>query len=184
LGWEHITDFNGYDHILFIVALASVFRWEDWKKLLLLLTAFTVGHCITLVLSGLSWITISPNLIETIIPLTILFTCIQNIRTQEEQNSWIQYILVTFFGLIHGMGFSNYFKSLLGSSNEIIFPLFAFNVGIEFGQIMIVGIFLLVRTLLSMVLNPNSKESISFISGMAAGPALILFLQRLWIINS
>ena len=140
LGFEHILDPNGYDHILFVVALCAIYIYKDWKKVLILVTAFTIGHSLTLALSSLRIVTISSDLVETLIPVTIVLTCLYNIIKGKEEGSksWINYSLALGFGLIHGLGFSNFFKALLGREESIVKPLFYFNVGVELGQVIIV----------------------------------------------
>lgn len=152
LGFDHILDLNGYDHILFLVALCAAYSFREWKKILILVTAFTIGHSITLALSALSIINIDAELIELLIPITILITAILNLIINPKQGSlkWqFIYLLPLFFGFIHGMGFSNYFKALLGKESEIILPLFAFNLGVELGQICIVGILMVINYLIT-----------------------------------
>src|SRR5262245_8163628 len=149
LGKDHILDYaNGYDHILFVLALCAVYVIGDWKRILILVTAFTVGHSITLALATLNIITVSAAWVEFLIPLTLFTTAISNRFRREEILAppavQTNYLLALFFGLIHGLGFSNYLRSLLGRQESIVTPLFAFNVGLEFGQIIIVGVFLAV----------------------------------------
>jgi HupE / UreJ protein len=146
LGYKHITDFNGYDHILFVVALCAIYRVTDWKKILYLVTAFTIGHSVTLALAALKMVDYSTDFVEFLIPVTIIFTCVSNFfhRSTEnvldhEQFSQSRYFLALSFGLIHGLGFSNYLRSLLGKDQNIIPQLLAFNIGLEFGQLVIVS---------------------------------------------
>jgi hypothetical protein len=145
LGYKHITDFDGYDHILFIIALCAIYRISDWKKILYLVTAFTIGHSITLAMAATQVIEYDTNFIEFLIPLTIIITCVSNFfhRSTEsvldpEQFSPARYFLALGFGLIHGLGFSSYLRSLLGKDQSITMQLLAFNVGLEFGQLVIV----------------------------------------------
>ncbi|WP_064197180.1 MULTISPECIES: HupE/UreJ family protein [Emticicia] len=147
LGYQHITDLNGYDHILFVVALCAIYRVTDWKRVLYLVTAFTVGHSVTLALAALNMIEYDSTLIEFLIPVTIIITCFSNLFHKSsdsvlnpEEFSRIRYFIAMMFGLIHGMGFSSYLKSLLGKDQSIILQLLAFNIGLEFGQLIIVGI--------------------------------------------
>jgi hydrogenase/urease accessory protein HupE len=117
----------------------------DWKKILILVTAFTIGHSITLALSTLDWVHFPVTLVELLIPLTILLTAISNLLVKDFSFTArypIIYFFALFFGLIHGLGFSNYLKSLLGKEESIVLPLFSFNVGLELGQLLIVGIIL------------------------------------------
>lgn len=145
LGYKHITDLNGYDHILFIIALCAIYRITDWKRILYLVTAFTIGHSITLAMAAMQVIEYDTNFIEFLIPLTIIITCVSNFlhRSTEsvldpEQFSPARYFLALGFGLIHGLGFSSYLRSLLGKDQNIIMQLLAFNIGLEFGQLIIV----------------------------------------------
>lgn len=145
LGFKHIIDLGGVDHILFVLALTLRYIWSDWKKILILVTAFTVGHSLTLGLSTLSLIDIPVNWIEFLIPVTILITAISNFWVQDfefKQRYSAHYGMALFFGLIHGVGFSNYLKSLLGKEDSLLGPLFSFNIGLEIGQILIVMVIL------------------------------------------
>jgi len=146
LGIEHITDLNGYDHILFLMALSAVYLLTDWKKVLILVTAFTIGHSLTLALATLKIITVPVDLIEFLIPVTIFISAFSDFfykkKINEKKIHHFKYSLAMFFGLIHGMGFSNYLISLLGSESNIVMPLFAFNLGLELGQIIIIIVYL------------------------------------------
>jgi len=181
LGFEHIADLNAYDHILFIVALCAVFSVADWKKILILVTAFTIGHSVTLALSALDIIKVSPYLIELLIPVTILFTAIQNFWFNPETHSrWnLNYFLALFFGFIHGMGFSNYFRSLLGQEAEIVFPLFAFNVGVELGQLCIVTCIMLLNFLLVKAGKLKQQYYNYALSGIAILLSVYMILERI-----
>jgi len=147
LGKEHILDYlNGYDHILFVLALCAVYSVHDWKKILVLITAFTIGHSITLALATLEIISVKGELIEFFIPLTIFITSFSNLfreeKSIEKSRVQINYVFALFFGLIHGLGFSNFLRSLLGKDQNIISQLLAFNLGLELGQIIVVALFL------------------------------------------
>lgn len=140
LGIDHILDLQGYDHILFIIALCAVYDVKEWKKVLILATAFTLGHSLTLALSALDMVSFSSRLIEILIPVTIILTAVSNMLRQKnsvEFKTW-HYLLPLIFGLIHGLGFSTFFRALMGTSSEVLLPLFAFNVGVEIGQIVII----------------------------------------------
>lgn len=143
LGIEHILDPKAYDHLLFVVAIASVFSITAWKQLFWTISSFTLGHSISLAFAVLGWFYIDSKLIEFLIPLSILSTAIFNIyKSTNKQNPLFNYLLTGFFGLIHGLGFSNYLKQLLINQQELLWPLFSFNLGIEAGQIGIVLVFL------------------------------------------
>ncbi len=186
LGYQHITDLNGFDHILFLISLCAVYGLEAWKKVLVLVTAFTLGHSVTLALSSLGYVLIDSELIELIIPITILITCVANffhrfpksIYRQTKNSPWIRYALASVFGLIHGLGFSNYLKSLLGAAGNITLPLFSFNLGLELGQILIVIVILAVNFLLTDVLKVKKKTWNLILSGIVSGMALMLLLGK------
>ena len=172
LGKEHILDVKGYDHIMFVLALCSLYQLSHWKNVLILVTAFTIGHSVTLALSTFDLISINKSLIEFLIPITILITAIVNIIKGpggENNNVKINYAFALFFGLIHGMGFSNYLKSLLGKSSNIIVELFSFNLGLEFGQILIVVAFLLLGFVMTSLLNVSRRDwNLAVSSGVIA----------------
>jgi HupE / UreJ protein len=184
LGFQHITDLKGYDHILFVVALCAVFRLKDWKKVAILITAFTIGHSVTLALATLNIITYSTKLIELLIPITIVLTCIINFfhKSAEysldvEKPSYFRYPVAMLFGLIHGMGFSNYLRSLLGTEQSIWQPLLAFNIGLELGQLVIVVIVLIISSLLLDILRVKKHDWNLILSGIVLGIALTLILD-------
>lgn len=184
LGKDHILDYtNGYDHILFVLALCAVYIVRDWKKILILITAFTIGHSITLALATLKILSVNASLIEFLIPLTIFITAVANLFRKEPgivtKPLETNYFFALFFGLIHGMGFSNYLRALLGKDRNIITQLFAFNVGLEFGQIIIVGIFLGVSFIALNIIGINRRDWKMILSSAIAGIALILMKDRL-----
>jgi len=184
LGQEHILDYkNGYDHILFVLALCAVYLVRDWKKILILVTAFTIGHSITLALATLSIVSVNADVIEFLIPLTIFITAVSNLFKKEElRNSkgiQLNYVFALFFGLIHGLGFSNYLRALLGKDRSILSQLLAFNLGLEFGQIIVVAIFLVIAFLLVDLLTISRRDWKMVLSSAIAGIALILMKERL-----
>jgi len=184
LGKDHILDYkNGYDHILFIVALCALYLIRDWRKLLVLVTAFTIGHSITLALATLEIIRVNQNLIEFLITLTIFITAVSNIfRSTEisDRTTYINYGYALFFGLIHGMGFSNYLRSILGKDRSIITQLFAFNLGLEVGQIIIVGVFLFIGFILVDLFTVNRRDWKLVISSIITGMALLLMKDKIY----
>lgn len=184
LGRDHILDSNGYDHILFVVALCILYSIKEWRRVLVLVTAFTLGHSITLALATLEIIHVNTALIEFLIPVTILITAVSNIVRKEERASakslQLNYVYAAFFGLIHGMGFSNYLRSILGRDETIFTQLFAFNVGLEFGQIVVVVIFLVAGFLLVDLFGVNRRDWKLVISSAIAGIALILMKNNIF----
>lgn len=141
LGLKHIADLKGFDHILFLISLMAVYQFKQWVKILKLITAFTIGHSISLALSVLNLVHFSIPLIEFLIPVTICLTALANIINRQKLSAEFyvyEYLVCMIFGLIHGLGFSVLLKSLLGLEASLVQPLLAFNIGIEIGQILIV----------------------------------------------
>lgn len=181
LGQEHILDSGAYDHMAFVIALAALYQFSDWKRVLILVTAFTIGHSITLALATLKIITANMALIEFLIPVTILLTAVSNLFIREEaiygRNVQLNYLLALVFGLVHGLGFSNYLQAILGKEESITWPLFAFNVGLEAGQIIIVGIFLGISFLFVSFFGVARRDWRMIVSSAVAGVALTLVLE-------
>ncbi len=182
LGINHIADLNAYDHILFIVTLCAVYSFNQWKKVLVLVTAFTLGHSATLALATLKILKIPIDLIEFLIPVTIFITALANILQKSGKVSSkrhvFKYATAMFFGLIHGLGFSNYLRSLLGQESNIIGPLFSFNLGIEIGQLIIVIVIMLMTWILVDILNVKRREWYLVLSGAGLGVSLIIMMER------
>jgi hypothetical protein len=181
IGFHHIADIRGIDHILFIVALCIRYQFTDWKKLLVLVTAFTIGHSITLALSVFDMINYSMSWIEFLIPATIVITAFSNVFVKKfvfKAKFPLIYFLALFFGLIHGMGFSSYLKSLLGKGESVIWQLLAFNLGLEVGQIMIVLIILIITLIFVNLFKVNRREYLLFISAIAFALALQMAFER------
>ena len=182
LGIQHIADLKGYDHILFILTLCAVYRLTEWRKLLILITAFTVGHSLTLVLATLNLVRIDGNLIEFLIPLTIFLTALANVLMDKKKVSqtlhYVKYAAALFFGLIHGLGFSNYLRALLGGEKSMVLPLFSFNLGIEAGQILIVACILIVTMIVVDLLKFPRRDWHLLLSGAGLGISLVLMIER------
>ena len=182
LGLQHIADFNGYDHILFILTLCAVYSLKEWRRVLILVTAFTIGHSLTLALATLNLIRVDGDLIEFLIPLTIFLTALANVLNRSQKVTptlhYLKYSAALFFGLIHGLGFSNYLRSLLGNERGLVLPLFSFNVGIEAGQILTVGAIMLLTVVIVDVLHLSRREWHLLMSGAGLGISLILMVER------
>jgi len=178
LGFDHISDLNAYDHIVFIIALCAAYPLNRWRSVILFVTAFTVGHSITLALATLHLLVVPSNLVETLIPVTILATCFLNIFKPfgGKLGGKTSYVLALLFGLIHGLGFSNYLRALLGGEESIIAPLFFFNIGLELGQLMILALFAGVAFVFLRLLGISHRRWNIFISGAAAGISVMLLL--------
>ncbi len=184
MGFDHISDINAYDHILFLVALCAIYRLSEWKKILILVTAFTIGHSITLALAAFEVISFPSNLIEFLIPVTILITSLYNVFSTAnleaegtfDRKITTNYVFALFFGLIHGMGFSNFLRAMImpGQENELVPQLLAFNIGVELGQLLIVGCILALSFVVLSIFQAKQRDWTLFVSGAAAGVALLL----------
>lgn len=185
-GLEHILDWKGYDHILYVIALCVMFSVKEWKRLLILVTAFTIGHSLTLAASTLNIINVKQVMIELLIPLTIVATCVVNIWHSRKKNTEtinlnyrLNYLLVLVFGFIHGMGFSYLLKSMLGQEDSIWFPLLSFNLGLELGQIIIVLTVLLISLFLVRFTKFRKTLVEQLVSIFVLVVATFLFIERL-----
>jgi hypothetical protein len=182
IGWEHIVSINALDHILFVTALAAIYIFKDWKKVLILVTAFTIGHSLTLALSVYDMIRVNDKVVEFLIPVTILITGVFNLFQKDFSPKSLQlnYFFALFFGLIHGMGFANSIRFMLANNESIGRPLFSFNVGLEAGQIVIVLIILSLSYLLINLLKLRRKIWVIFLSSIAILVSLYMIIER-WI---
>ena len=179
-GLSHISDLGAYDHILFIAALAAAYHIKNGKKLILLVSAFTIGHSIALALATLKIVKVNSSLIEFLIPVTIIATCLTTILRQlkykspplqfkkaldhskktgfhVEQNG-ATYLIIIGFGIVHGLGFSNYLRFILSENESLFTPLFAFNLGLEVGQIFILTIALIINFVLLSYVKISQKH--------------------------
>lgn len=181
LGWEHIISLDALDHQLFVLALIAVYSFNDLKKVLILVTAFTIGHSITLALSTFDIIRINSDWIEFLIPLTIVLTSLNNIliRNKKQSQNNTNYYLALIFGLIHGMGFANTARVMIAKSQSIAVPLLGFNIGLELGQIAIVFGILILLFILLKLFKVNQKDWILFVSSGVFALSLKMTLERI-----
>ncbi|PWG06003.1 HupE/UreJ family protein [Polaribacter aquimarinus] len=183
MGLTHVLDITAYDHILFLIVLAVVFNFKQWKKVLWLVTLFTIGHSITLALSAYGILKIRVDLIEFLIPLTIFITGMVNVFTAKKSSIGkenINLIFAVLFGLIHGLGFSNYFKMMVGKEENKLFPLLEFALGIEVAQIIIVLGILFVGTLLQSFFRVTRRDWVIVTSSIVIGFAIQMMLDRVF----
>ena len=184
LGFRHISDLAGYDHILFLIVLCAIYQLHQWKTLLVLVTAFTVGHSITLALTSFSVMSIKSEVIEFLIPMTIIATAIHNLFIKPDSQisgHTRAYWMTLFFGFIHGMGFANYFRALLIDESSIFVPLLGFNLGIELGQLFFVLLIVGVAYMVTSWLRMPQRDWNIFVSGGGFSLALVLAIEnRFW----
>lgn len=183
LGLQHVLDINAYDHILFLSALALPFTFKSWKRVLLLATVFTVTHCLALVLSVYEMVLIEASWIEFLIPVTIILTAIFNLINKDSKGdkkaTWFHALATGFFGLIHGFGFSNYFKMMIMGEEDKLAPLFGFAAGIEISQVVIVLMILVLAFIAQAILKINQRVFITVGSILIALITLPLLYQTL-----
>ena len=181
LGWEHIISADALDHQLFILALVAIYSYKNFKQVLILVTAFTIGHSLTLFLSVTDVIRFESKWVEFLIPCTIVFTSISNLfRTNFSLKSVkINYYLALVFGLIHGMGFANSIRIMLAKDQNIGWSLFGFNVGLEAGQIFMVVVVLLITLLIFNYTKIRRRDWVLFISAAVFSLALKMALERI-----
>lgn len=188
LGFRHIADLGAYDHILFVVALSAGYALTHWRRLLILVTAFTVGHSVTLALATLRLISISGALVEVLIPVTIVLTGVFGIvearltgdaEEPPARARHIKYGLALCFGLIHGLGFSTFLRAVLGEEESIALPLLSFNVGLELGQIGILSVVLALTWVVVRGAGVKASHWTIALSGTTAVAALAMLVGRL-----
>lgn len=181
LGWEHIISLDALDHQLFVLALIAVYTFKELKKILILVTAFTIGHSITLALSILDVVRLPSDWVEFLIPLTIVLTAAGNIvmKNKKQAQNKTNYYLALFFGLIHGLGFANTARVMIAKSQSIAVPLLGFNIGLEAGQIVIVFAILVLLFILLSLFKINKKDWILFVSSGVFALALKMTLERI-----
>jgi len=186
-GLRHVLDINGYDHILFIAMLAVPYTFKDWKNVLLLVTLFTIGHTLSLILSVFGIVTVNAAMVEFLIPITILVAAVYNIiklGKKTSKNNSINFIAITtlFFGIIHGLGFSNYFKLLLGkNADDKVLPLLEFALGIETAQVIIVLAVLILGYILQEFFRMSKRDWVLITSAFVAGVVVPMIIEsEIW----
>ncbi|MBP8725505.1 MAG: HupE/UreJ family protein [Saprospiraceae bacterium] len=183
IGMEHILDTGGIDHMVYLIALVIPFGLGQWRRLLLLVTAFTLGHSLTLALSTSGWIRMPTSAVELAIALTIAFSCIMNLLRPDSSDSSLRlrYVAAAVFGCIHGLGFSILLRSMLGAESDILVPLFAFNTGLEAGQLVFVCLTLAARQLLLASTPVTASKLTATTSFVILGLSLYFIAQRTWL---
>ena len=180
-GLQHILTWAALDHILFVAALCLRYQFKDYKKIIILITAFTIGHCTTLILSSFNIIILKPALTEFFIALTIVITAISNVfvRDVSRQKKFpFIYFMALLFGMIHGLGFAYGLKSILGRNESIFIPLLAFNCGIEVAQVLVALVVLAVSYIFARFLHIPFRAWLLFVSGIIFGLALQMAIER------
>ncbi|HEY4291022.1 MAG TPA: HupE/UreJ family protein [Puia sp.] len=182
IGLGHILTWAAMDHILFMAALCLRYLMKDWRKVVVLVTAFTIGHSITLALSALGLVHFATRWIEFLIPLTIIATAINNLAQQPGQVEHpsrlpVIYFFALFFGLIHGLAFANSLLSLIGKEG-IVLPLLAFNLGIEAAQLLVVAIILMISFIFVQLMKVRRVWWVRSVSALVLLASLRMAFER------
>ncbi len=180
LGLKHVLDWKAYDHVLFLVVLTVFYSFKDWKKVFWLITAFTIGHTLSLTLSAYNIVYVKMEVIEFLIPLTILITAIYNLMKVKSPPKNIKFntFIALVFGLIHGIGFSSYFKILVDDSDDKLLPLIEFAFGIEIAQIIVVLFVLLLSYIALNIFQRSNRDWILVISSVVIGIVITMLIER------
>ena len=182
IGFKHVLDINAYDHVLFLIALAVPYDFKDWKRILILVSIFTLGHTLALLLSVFNIVMIKASVVEFLIPITILVTAVYNLftagkKSKSDSLSVIGFITL-FFGIIHGLGFSNYFKSILsGNALDKLLPSLEFALGIEFAQITVVLVVLIIGYIVQTVFRFSKRDWVLVMSAFIVGVVLPMIIE-------
>lgn len=187
IGLKHVLDINAYDHVLFLIALAVPFSFKDWKRILLLVSLFTIGHTMALILSVFGIIAIKVSVVELLIPITILITALFNLFTAGKSNKKesvnLIFFIVLFFGIVHGLGFSNYFKSILGgTATSKLLPLGEFALGIETAQLVVVFVVLILSYIMQTIFRFSKRDWTLVMSAFIIGVVLPMIIEnKIWL---
>lgn len=186
IGLKHVLDINAYDHVLFLIALTVPYSFKDWKQVLILVTTFTVGHTLALFMSVFGLVTINSNLVEFLIPISIIATAIFHLFTagkpKRNESFGVTGFITLFFGIIHGLGFSNFFKSILpGNASDQVAPLLQFALGIEAAQLIVVLLVLIVSYIIQTFFRFSKRDFALVMSAFVIGVVLPMIIEsELW----
>jgi hypothetical protein len=186
LGLNHVLDIHAYDHVMFLIALLIPYAFKDWKKVFLLVSLFTIGHTLSLLLSVYGIVTVNPSLVEFLIPITILTTAVFHLFTagKSGKNESISFIAIVtlFFGVIHGLGFSNYFKAILpGKASDKLLPLLEFAMGIEAAQLIVVLVVLILAYIVQTFFRFSKRDWALVMSAFIIGVVLPMLIEsEIW----
>lgn len=185
LGLYHVLDWQAYDHILFLIILTVTYTFDNWKKILVLVTLFTLGHTTALFLAAYNVVSVNANLVEFLIPITILVAAIFNVftagKTKGKNNIGVLYAATVFFGLIHGLGFSSFFKAVSSNVSAKILPLIEFALGIEIAQLVVVFVVLIISFIIQTIFRFSKRDWILVISSVVIGMVIPMIISsKIW----
>lgn len=180
-GINHVLDINGYDHVLFLIVLTIPYLFKDWKRVLLLVSVFTLGHTLSLVLAAYSVVSVNEQLVEFLIPVTILLAALYNVFTAgkgaQKEKVGVLFLTTLFFGLIHGLGFAREFKMLLGDTDNKLVLLLEFALGIELAQVIIVFVVLFLSYVTQTIFRFSKRDWIMVVSAIVVGLVIPMLLN-------
>jgi hypothetical protein len=181
-GVNHVLDINAYDHVLFLIVLTVPYLFKDWKRVFLLVTMFTLGHTISLLLAVYGAVNIKSSIIEFLIPITIFIVALFNVFTSgkgaQQEKIGILFFSTLFFGLVHGLGFAGEFRMYIGKTQSKLIPLLEFALGIEIAQVIIVFLVLFLGYVFQTVFRFNKRDWIMVISAVVVGLVIPLLLNN------
>lgn len=182
IGLKHVLDIHAYDHVLFLIALTVPYLFKDWKRILLLVSVFTIGHTLALLLSVYGIIAIKVNIVEFLIPITILITAVFHLftagKTSKNDGVNLVFFVTLFFGIIHGLGFSNYFKTILGGTpTSKLLPLGEFALGIEAAQLVVVFVVLILSYIVQTVFRFSKRDWALVMSAFVIGVVIPMIIE-------
>ncbi len=181
IGIDHVLDLNAYDHVIFLVVLAAPYLFKDWKRILLLVTTFTLGHSLSLILAAYSVVKLNSALVEFLIPVSIFIVAIFNIFTAGKsiQKGKVGLVLLTtlFFGLIHGLGFGSAFKMLVGKTDSKLWTLLEFALGIEIAQLIVVFVILFLGYIMQIVFRFSRRDWVLVVSSIVVGLVIPMLIN-------
>ncbi|MDX6180567.1 HupE/UreJ family protein [Flavobacterium sp. Fl-77] len=182
IGLKHVLDIHAYDHVLFLIALTVPYSFKDWKRILLLVSVFTIGHTLALLLSVFGIIAVKANIVEFLIPITILVTAVFHLftagKTGKNESLNLIFFVTLFFGIIHGLGFSNYFKTILGgTATSKLLPLGEFALGIEVAQLVVVFIVLILSYIVQTVFRFSKRDWTLVMSAFVIGVVIPMIIS-------
>lgn len=182
LGLEHVLDWQAYDHILFLIVLVAAYSFISWKKIVWLVTLFTLGHTLALFLSVYGIVKVDPAWVELLIPVTIIVTALYNIlnagRKERSKNANLLYFTTIFFGLIHGLGFSSYFKMVASNTDNYFLPLIEFALGIETAQIIVVLGIMILAFIAQNIFQVSKRDWVLVVSSIVLGIILPILQEN------
>ncbi|WP_066223401.1 HupE/UreJ family protein [Formosa haliotis] len=180
-GVNHVLDINGYDHVLFLLVLTVSYVFKDWKRVLVLVSLFTLGHTISLVLAAYNVVKINGVLVEFLIPITILIMALYNVFTAGktiQKGAGVLFFSALFFGIIHGLGFAREFHLLVGGKRDKLLPLLEFGLGIEVAQIIIVFVVLCLSVVMQSVFRFSKRDWVLVMSSIVIGLVIPMILEN------